>query len=165
MISSNSPNIRVGSYLPLSRFGLNTLDCWLKYDEEPKPKGFPFNYIAKSVAFSGSGIANALKRNRATEEKVRSSTPSENTMRSERVFAAMAHVPNRFLLTKLAAMATRKLHRPNTRIQETMDEVFVRFSRANPMAGAQKIGGAQPLHRAESAERQSRHTYRSQAVA
>jgi hypothetical protein len=36
-------------------------------------------------------------------------------MRSELVFVAMAHVSNRLLLTKLAAMATRKLPRPNTR--------------------------------------------------
>jgi hypothetical protein len=55
-------------------------------------------------------------------------------MRSERVFAAMTYVPNRFLLTKLAAAATRKFHRPNTRIQETMDEVLLHFSLANPMA-------------------------------
>jgi hypothetical protein len=86
-------------------------------------------------------------------------------MRSERVFAAMAHVPNRFLLTKLAAMATRKFHRPNTRIQETMDEVLVRFSRANPLAEAQKTRSAQPLHRAEKAETYSRHARPSQAVA
>jgi hypothetical protein len=36
-------------------------------------------------------------------------------MRSEPVFVALAHVSNRLLLTKLAAMATRKLPRPNTR--------------------------------------------------
>lgn len=57
-------------------------------------------------------------------------------MRSDLVFGATAYVSNRFLLTKLAANATRKLHRPNTRIQETMNDVFVRFGRANPMAVA-----------------------------
>ena len=57
-------------------------------------------------------------------------------MRSDLVFGATAYVSNRFLLTKLAAKATRKLHRPNTRIQETMNDVFVRFGRANPMAVA-----------------------------
>jgi hypothetical protein len=36
-------------------------------------------------------------------------------MRSELFFGAMTHVSNRLLLTKLAAMATRKLPRPNTR--------------------------------------------------
>ena len=55
-------------------------------------------------------------------------------MRSDLVFGALANVPNRFLLTKLAAQATRRLHRPNTRIQETANEVFVRFRRANPIA-------------------------------
>lgn len=53
-------------------------------------------------------------------------------MRSELIFGAIAHVPNRFLLTKLAAKATRKFHRPNTRIQETTNEVFVHFSRSRP---------------------------------
>jgi hypothetical protein len=54
-------------------------------------------------------------------------------MRSELIFGAIAHVPNRFLLTKLATKATRKFHRPNTRIQETTNEVFVHFSRSSPI--------------------------------
>ena len=57
-------------------------------------------------------------------------------MRSDLVFGAMANVPNRFLLTKAAAQAVRRLHRPNTRIQETANDVFVRFRRANPIADA-----------------------------
>jgi hypothetical protein len=55
-------------------------------------------------------------------------------MRSDLVFGATTHVSNRFLLTQLAAKATRKLHRPNTRIQETMNDVLLRFSQANPSA-------------------------------
>jgi hypothetical protein len=85
-------------------------------------------------------------------------------MRSELVFAAMAHVPNRFLLAKLAATATRKLHRPNTRIQETMDDVFVRFSHANPIAEARVSGKVQPFRLVEKAEH-SREARRSKAVA
>ena len=54
-------------------------------------------------------------------------------MRSELVFGASAQVSNRFLLTKLAAKATRKFHRPNTRIQETTNDVFVRLSRSSPI--------------------------------
>jgi hypothetical protein len=54
-------------------------------------------------------------------------------MRSELVFA-MVHISNHFLLSKLASKATRKLYRPNTRIQDTTDDVFVRFSRANPIS-------------------------------
>jgi hypothetical protein len=53
-------------------------------------------------------------------------------MRSDRVFGALANVSNRYLLTMLAAKAIRRFHRPNTRIEETANEVFVRFSRAKP---------------------------------
>jgi hypothetical protein len=70
----------------------------------------------------------------AMEELIRPSMPEEDTMRSELVFGAMAHIPNRFLLTKLASKATRKFHKPNTRIQDTTNDVFVRFSCANPIA-------------------------------
>jgi hypothetical protein len=72
-------------------------------------------------------------------------------MRSDLVFGAMTHVSNRFQLTKLAAKATRKLHRPNTRIQETMNDVLIRFNQANPMAaeaGEPNTGNVQPFHRA-----------------
>ncbi len=55
-------------------------------------------------------------------------------MRSELVFGATAYVSNRFLLTRLAAKAVRKLHRPNTGIQNTANDVFVRFSRATTVA-------------------------------
>jgi hypothetical protein len=55
-------------------------------------------------------------------------------MRSELVFGAMAHISNRFLLIKLASKATRKFHRPNTRIQETTNDVLVHFNRASPIA-------------------------------
>lgn len=91
--------------------------------------------------------------------------PEENTMRSELVFAATVHVPNRFLLTRLAATATRKLHRPNTRIQETMDEVFVRFRDANPRAEVQGSGNVQPLRRPERDEMHSRRSHRDEAAA
>jgi hypothetical protein len=55
-------------------------------------------------------------------------------MRSKLIFGAMTQVSNRFLLVTLASTATRALHRPNSRIQETMNDVFVRFSHANPIA-------------------------------
>jgi hypothetical protein len=54
-------------------------------------------------------------------------------MRSDLIFGAMAHVSNRFLLTKLASKATRKFHRPNTRIQDTTNDVFMHFSRSSPI--------------------------------
>ncbi len=75
-------------------------------------------------------------------------------MRSELVFNAMAYVSN-FLLTKLASMATRKLHRPNTRIQDTTNDAFVRFSRTNPIAGGDISHSWQPFRCAERAEAQA----------
>jgi hypothetical protein len=56
-------------------------------------------------------------------------------MRSELVFGAMTYVSNRFLLTRVTAKATRRFHRPNTRLQDTANEIFERFTRANPLAG------------------------------
>ncbi len=44
-------------------------------------------------------------------------------MRSGLVFEAMARVSSRFLLTKLVSKTTRKLHIPNTRIQDTTNAV------------------------------------------
>ena len=136
-----------------------------KHHEELQKKAHPFNYIVGSAVFQRIWHCNCSKTNKATEEQDQSSMPSENTMRSELVFAATVHVPNRFLLAKLATAATRKFHRPNTRIQETMDEVFVRFSDANSLAGVQGSGNVQPLRCAEKAGMRSRNTYRGQAAA
>ena len=66
-------------------------------------------------------------------------------MRSELVFGAMTYVSNRFLLTKVTATATRKLHRPNTRIQDTANEVFGRFRHANPLPVVSCTGNLVPL--------------------
>jgi hypothetical protein len=49
-------------------------------------------------------------------------------MRSDLIYSAVATVPNRYLLCQLASKATRKFHRPNTRVQETMNEVLEKFS-------------------------------------
>jgi hypothetical protein len=69
-------------------------------------------------------------------------------MRSELVFGSMTHVSNRFLLTILAARATRKLHKPNTRVQETVNDVLARFRHANPTAPVLDTGKVQPFRRA-----------------
>jgi len=53
-------------------------------------------------------------------------------MRSDLVFAALSHVTNRYQLCQLASKATRKLHKPNTRLQDTTNEVLGRFQTANP---------------------------------
>jgi len=68
-------------------------------------------------------------------------------MRSALVFGAMENVPNRFLLAKLAAKATRKFHRPHTRVEETVNEVLVRFSCASPVRESQNIAKLQPFRR------------------
>ena len=70
-------------------------------------------------------------------------------MRSKLVFGAIENVPNRFLLARLAARATRKFHRPNTRVQETVNEVLVRINRASPIRETQNSSNLQPLRRAE----------------
>lgn len=53
-------------------------------------------------------------------------------MRSDLVFGALAHVSNRYQLCQLASKATRKLHKPSTRLQDTTNEVLARFRTANP---------------------------------
>lgn len=55
-------------------------------------------------------------------------------MRSDLVFGAMKIVPNRYLLTLLASKTARGLHKPGARLQDTVNDVLVRFSLANPMA-------------------------------
>jgi hypothetical protein len=70
---------------------------------------------------------------------------SEETMRSDLIFGAMTNVPNRFLLTRLASKATRRFHRPNTRIEDTANEVFNYFSRVNPLAAGPYEGNLQPF--------------------
>jgi hypothetical protein len=52
-------------------------------------------------------------------------------MRSKQVFKSLHTLQNRYMLCQLASKATRKFHRPNTRIQETMNEVLDRIARAN----------------------------------
>jgi hypothetical protein len=69
-------------------------------------------------------------------------------MRSELVFGAATHISNRFLLTKVAARAARKLHKPNSRVQETINDVLVRFSHADPIAHVTNSGDVQPFRRA-----------------
>jgi hypothetical protein len=60
------------------------------------------------------------------------------SMRSDLVFGALSHVSNRYQLCQLASKATRKLHKPNTRLQDTTNEVLGRFQTSNP-------GSAMPI--------------------
>jgi hypothetical protein len=54
-------------------------------------------------------------------------------MRSDLIFGALTHVKNRYELCQLASKATRKLHKPNTRLQDTTNEVLDRFKDSAPM--------------------------------
>ncbi len=61
-------------------------------------------------------------------------------MRSDSVFRAMEAHSNRYLLTKLVSKATRALHRPRTRIQDTMNIAFNRLGSSS----AVKLQGVKP---------------------
>jgi hypothetical protein len=61
-------------------------------------------------------------------------------MRSELVFGSMTYMSSRYLIANLAARATRKLHKPNTRIQDTTNNVLERFARANPILDTRHAG-------------------------
>jgi hypothetical protein len=60
-------------------------------------------------------------------------------MRSNLVFGAMGNVPNRYLLTRLASKAIRGLHKPGVRIEDSINDVLVHCSRANPIASNQSL--------------------------
>jgi hypothetical protein len=53
-------------------------------------------------------------------------------MRSELIFMAIARESNRYMLARLAAKATRILHWPNARIQDTMNDALQHLGRSSP---------------------------------
>jgi hypothetical protein len=71
----------------------------------------------------------------------------ENTMRSDLIFGALAHVTNRYELCLLASKATRKLHKPNTRLQDTTNEVLERFHHSSPMSRITAVESQPIQHR------------------
>ena len=52
-------------------------------------------------------------------------------MRSDLIYNSLKPVNNRYMLCQLVSKATRKFHRPNTRIQDTMNDVLVRVGKAD----------------------------------
>jgi hypothetical protein len=74
-------------------------------------------------------------------------------MRSDLVFGALSHVSNRYQLCQLASKATRKLHKPNTRLQDTTNEVLGRFQTTNPGASAEpfEASAEHPVERRRAA--------------
>jgi hypothetical protein len=91
--------------------------------------------------------------------------PLEDMMRSELIFGATTYVSNRFLLARLASKAIRKLHKPNMRIEDTTNDVLVRFSHANPLAGASCVDNLQPFPCIVEAETQPLCEHLRQSVA
>jgi hypothetical protein len=51
-------------------------------------------------------------------------------LRNLLIFEALQTMPNRYMLCQLASQATRKFHKPSTRIQETTNEVLERIASA-----------------------------------
>lgn len=49
-------------------------------------------------------------------------------MRSNKVFEALQTVQNRYMLCQIASKATRKFHKPTTRIQETTNDILNRIA-------------------------------------
>ncbi len=68
-------------------------------------------------------------------------------MRSDLIFGALAHVTNRYELCLLASKATRKLHKPNTRLQDTTNEVLERFRHTSPMNPIAAVAAEPVQHR------------------
>ena len=55
-------------------------------------------------------------------------------MRSELVFAAKRTLSNRYVLCRILAKATRKFHKPHTRIEDTTDDVLQRIANSEGAA-------------------------------
>jgi hypothetical protein len=63
----------------------------------------------------------------------------EKMMRSDLIFGALTHVKNRYELCQLVSKATRKLHKPNTRLQDTTNEVLDRFKDSIPVGQVENL--------------------------
>jgi hypothetical protein len=72
-------------------------------------------------------------------------------MRSSLIYNALDIVNNRYLLCQLLSKATRKFHKPNTRIQETMNDVLARVGEAGEaeqVINVPEVSIAEPQRRA-----------------
>lgn len=63
-----------------------------------------------------------------TEAKREMEEARSERERSDLVFAARVHLPNRYRLCRLVALGTRKLHKPSSRIQDTINDVLARLA-------------------------------------
>ena len=55
--------------------------------------------------------------------------------RSDLVYGAQAHLPDRYRLCRLVALATRRLHKPSDRIQGTINDVLVHLGEPQTQTG------------------------------
>jgi hypothetical protein len=62
-------------------------------------------------------------------------------MRSDLIYGALDTVQNRYLLCQLISKATRKFHKPNTRVQDTMNDVLVRVGGAKQPETVIEVSG------------------------
>jgi hypothetical protein len=73
-----------------------------------------------------------LHRRRQAVPAGQTNLKEKHVMRSDLVFGALSHVSNRYQLCQLASKATRMLHKPNTRLQDTTNDVLFRFRSTHP---------------------------------
>jgi hypothetical protein len=66
-------------------------------------------------------------------------------MRSQLVSDAVTMISNRYLLASVAAQATRALHRPHSRMEETLNDVFRLVHRTPSVVEL----GVRPVHPAQ----------------
>jgi hypothetical protein len=53
-------------------------------------------------------------------------------MRTYLIFGALTHVKNRYQLCRLASKATRLLHKPKSRVQDTTNDVLIHLKHDVP---------------------------------
>jgi len=100
---------------------------------------------APARRFVGQGHRSSL----TFAQAIHTQSKKEMPLRSDLVFQATAQISNRFKLCKLATKATRTIHRPNTRLQDTINDVLIRCHESNPEAEVADEGSvvrpAQPV--------------------
>lgn len=65
-------------------------------------------------------------------------------MRSQQVYQALAHVPNRFALCRITSAALQKLHKTSTRPEETISSVLTDIDRYRSRRAQLSHGGDAP---------------------
>lgn len=95
--------------------------------------------LVNADRFPDSPLRPYLARQMLNAYQDRSLAPSEAQMRSDLVFGATKQVSNRFLLVRVLAKASRDLHRPGARIEDTTNDVLTRCGCINPIADENAI--------------------------